>query len=138
MLLITILIAIILLTVIVTIFFRKFLVIRINGRSMLPTYEHGQIRFVDRRFSPEYLSKLSGYELRKLTGRVFVVWSPSGLPIVKRLKNVTDDSIPAYWFEGDNPDESMDSRQYGYLFKEGFIGEVVGWREMAKRLFTKI
>lgn len=133
MLLNSIIVAIILLTVsVVVVFFRKFLIIRINGESMLPTFKHGQYRIVDKRYNAENIGDLTVAE--ELTDRVFIIWSPDGLPIVKRLTYISRTKVFNYWFEGDNPEKSMDSRQYGFLEEEGFVGEVVGFKEAMKRL----
>ena len=132
MLLISIIIVILFLTVLFALFYRNLMIIRINGESMYPTYKDGQYRLVDKKFNTHYrdFKKLSGLE-----GRIFVMWSPDGVPIIKRLKYVSDTPVPEYWVEGDNPEQSMDSRQYGFLKAEGFIGEVVSGRVAIKRLF---
>lgn len=136
MLLISIIIAIILLAVLIVIFFRKFIVIRVNQRSMYPTLKDGQVRLVDRRYDPTYIRGIE--DMDTLKGRIFVIWSPDGLPIIKRLTYVSQSNNPEFWFEGDNPDESMDSRQYGFLQAEGFIGELVPWKDVIRRLFKPL
>lgn len=134
MLLYVSIIAIILLSALVVIFFRRFTVIKINGRSMYPTLKPGQLRLMDRKFNSADIPHFD--DLDYMENRIFVMWSPTGLPIIKRLTRI-DQFINhrEYFVEGDNPDESLDSRQHGTLRKEGFIGELVGLREAPKRLF---
>lgn len=137
MLLISIIIAIILLAVLFGIFFfRKFIIIRINKRSMYPTLKHGQVYLVDRRINAEYIKGLVDKDVLK--GKIFAIWGPTGQPIIKRLTYISQTPVPEFWVEGDNPDESMDSRQHGFLQAEGFIGELVPWRDVLKRLFRPL
>ena len=111
------------------------MIIRVNGRSMLPTLTHGQFMVVDRKYGFEKIDSLASIE--DLTKRIFVIWSPDDVPIIKRLVYISSTDQNYYWFEGDNPEESLDSRQWGFLFSGGFIGEAIGFKEAFKRLFKK-
>ena len=58
-------------------------------------------------------------------GSVVVTWHPqrSKLRMIKRLKSVEETGL---WLLGDNPAESIDSRQLGAVPTKLLIGEVVG------------
>ena len=58
-------------------------------------------------------------------GSVVVTWHPqrSGLRLIKRLSRV---DFTGLWLLGDNPVESIDSRQLGAVPAKLLIGEVVG------------
>ena len=58
-------------------------------------------------------------------GSVVVTWHPqqSKLRLIKRLKSVEGTGL---WLLGDNPAESIDSRQMGAVPTKLLIGEVVG------------
>ena len=58
-------------------------------------------------------------------GSVVVAWHPqrSGLRLIKRLSRV---DFTGLWLLGDNPVESIDSRQLGAVPAKLLIGEVVG------------
>ncbi len=42
--------------------------------------------------------------------------------IIKRIKKISGDQV---WIEGDNLDESTDSRQFGWVSKRDIIGKVI-------------
>ena len=58
-------------------------------------------------------------------GSVVVTWHPqrSKLRLIKRLKSIEETGL---WLLGDNPTESIDSRQLGAVPAKLLIGEVVG------------
>lgn len=62
---------------------------------------------------------------------IFVVLPPSvGRPNIKRLISCADTHHGTYlWFEGDNKDNSLDSREYGFLEAEDVLGRVVPLKE---------
>lgn len=127
-------IVIILLTVFVFLFIRRFTIVKVNGDSMFPTFKDGQFRVVDSHFNWQYIPKFDSLE--GLENRIFVYMSPTGLPVIKRLIYVSYTRGESYyWFEGDNPDHSEDSRHYGFIRSGQIYGEVVGVKEILKRLF---
>ena len=81
--------------------------VKISGGSMLPKFKDGRILFFHG--SPKINSDFS-----KLVGKIVVVVRDSypGIFFIKRVKSVAPEGI---WVEGDNLDESTDSRKWGYL-----------------------
>lgn len=116
-------------------FSRRFTVLRINGNSMFPTLKNGQFRLMDRRIK---LSEITPYNMTSYISRVYVYENPIGLPVIKRLVNVAFTGFGHYyWFEGDNPEHSEDSRHYGFVQEENIYGEMItDWKTFWKRLFT--
>lgn len=87
---------------------------RIHGSSMLQTYSSGDFILVD---------KLS-YRFRDpKPGDVVVFNSPLGQPQVNRV--VREVAPGSYWLEGDNKDESTDSRQFGPVNRTAIVGRVM-------------
>ena len=82
---------------------------------MQPTLEPGD-RVLVRRLGRETMPSL---------GSVVVTWHPerSKLRLIKRLKSVEETGL---WLLGDNPAESIDSRQLGAVPTKLLIGVVVG------------
>lgn len=133
MLLYSVIIAILLLMATVVRFFYRFAIIRVNGDSMFPTFKDGQLRVMDTKMNPRDLDAFDS--LTDLEGRIFVAVSPDGKLIIKRLIYISENAgRREYWLEGDNPDNSQDSRHWGFLFSGGLVGEVVGWKEFLQRL----
>lgn len=133
-----IIIGIILITIILFLFSRRFTIVRINGNSMLPTFKHGQIRVVDRKYINVYYKDIIKNGMSVLTNKIFVIYTPSNVYAIKRLKYVSE--TPAgiyYWFEGDNADNSEDSRHYGFLQQDDIIGEVITFKQAIKRILKK-
>lgn len=122
---------IVLIAVLLYFFAKRFTIIRVNGVSMLPTYKHGQIKLIDR----------IGFRLfdpKKLTGRIFVIDSPTGVIAIKRLIYVSENHYGfLYWFEGDNSDHSEDSRAYGFVESDAILGEVITLPTAINRLLKK-
>ena len=78
---------------------------KIEGTSMLPTFDDG-----------EWIIIKKDFEL--IAGNVYIYNSPSNLLCIKRLKRIVVSPINGYislYFEGDNPDQSIDSRSYGLI-----------------------
>jgi signal peptidase I len=135
MLLMTILIAIIVLAGLIYLFLRRFTVIRINGASMFPTLKHGQIKLLDRLIVRE-LETCTHDNVDNYTNRIYVFQSPDGTIVIKRLVYVSvNTNGKDFWFEGDNPPESHDSRHYGFVRIGDIYGELVDTKDFWKRLF---
>jgi signal peptidase I len=137
MLLIVSLMVILFITVIFTLFAFRFTLVRINGSSMEPTFYDGQFKFVDRKYYKEYL--LSGTKVMNfplLEEKVFVIQTPQNVLAIKRLVSVTQTLQGTYfWFEGDNKDHSVDSRNYGFIVGEAILGEVITAKQLLKRIW---
>ena len=88
---------------------------RVEGRSMQPSLNPDD-RVLVKRWSP-------GHPL--CLDQIVVAWHPqrSELRLIKRLKRRDGNRL---WLEGDNPPESTDSRQLGWLTLDQMIGIVVG------------
>ena len=91
------------------------LLMRVEGRSMQPSLNPND-RVLVKRWSPGQLLRLD---------QIVVAWHPqrSELRLIKRLKRWDGNRL---WLEGDNPSESTDSRQLGWLSPDRVIGVVVG------------
>ncbi len=95
-------------------FVSKFTLIRVNGFSMHPTLKHGQFYLMNR--------DVIDFELN----HIYVIDSPTGVPAIKRLKDIkNNDGEILLWFEGDNKKDSIDSRNFGYLYGANVIGKVI-------------
>lgn len=81
---------------------------RVVGESMLPTLKPGEL--------------LIGIKTRKVRPGDIVMVSHNGLDKVKRIKEVTADSI---YILGDNPKSSSDSRDFGYISKNKILAKVI-------------
>lgn len=129
------------LSLIILRFSSLFIVIRVNKNSMYPTLKDRDI-LLQRRKPPT----------RLIEGRIYVINCPSGVEAIKRLikivyvpSPVTFNLLPGKkttmmhyiskcWFEGDNKEESYDSKSYGYLDSKDVVGEVYTWKEAIKAL----
>lgn len=128
-------IIILLLVILMVSFYNRFTLIHIEGESMSPTFKDGQWKMIDRQISPEYITDFG----RKLVkGAILVYYSPQGRPVVKRLisKSVVSETETLLWFEGDNKENSKDSRDYGFVSQERVYGEVINFSTFVMRTFT--
>lgn len=117
-------------------FIKRYQIIRVNGVSMLPTYEPNKLLLMDKLFLREK-HRLIMNEPLELINRIFVVNTPDGIYAIKRLTYVADNMDGLFlWFEGDNADNSRDSRDYGFLKLEDIVGEVVPGKVVFRNLFT--
>lgn len=80
---------------------------RISGRSMLPTLQPGQI--------------VIGWRKRPAMGDI-VLARQMGRDVVKRVKSTEGDTA---YLEGDNAQESHDSRHYGVVAFQDIIGSIM-------------
>ncbi len=89
---------------------------RIHGPSMLPEFKSGSLVLVE---------KLSYRFRNPARGEVVVFNSPLGGQQVDRV--IKEVETQMYWVEGDNAEESTDSRQFGPVAKSDIMGRVI-WR----------
>ena len=97
---------------IVTILSYLFPVIQVCGVSMFPTFNDGDIILCCRIF-PIRVSDI--YVYQPPVGRKYVI---------KRLKR-TIKGKSALFFEGDNSNDSFDSRDYGYVSKSSILARYI-------------
>ena len=128
-------IIILLVVIAVMSFINRFTLIRVDGESMSPTLKHGQFLFVDRAITPQYIPNFGE---RVLKGAIMVYYSPQGKPVIKRLteKVRVSETETFLWFEGDNKENSIDSRDYGFVLPERIYGEAVNFSTFLKRTFA--
>lgn len=97
-----------------------FYVVIVEGESMMPTYKNGNILFAMKYVSPSQLQ----------IGKVYVFHSPVGRVAIKRLTRYTEISgDKCCFFEGDNFNNSLDSRNYGYVSHHKIIAVVFGGKK---------
>lgn len=93
-----------------------FLLRKVDGLSMAPAYGHGEIVLAVR-----FLKK-------PRVGDIVIV-RHHRVEIMKRVHQLEDDKV---YLLGDNPEESTDSRQFGWLPIASIIGVVVAGRAKAE------
>lgn len=84
-------------------------VVRVDGDSMFPTLKDKRI----------YLGKYN-YDLQ--VDKIYIYYNPQGIPVIKRLKFIKDGKC---YFVGDNSNNSIDSRHYGYVSTENIIAQLI-------------
>lgn len=96
----------------------------VKGRSMLPTYKDGDVLLTTRLFNRNKLKIGQVYVYKRVNeddGQEHLV--------VKRLTDVISYPLLGLenqcYFEGDNPEESYDSRQYGFINAEQIVSKVI-------------
>lgn len=91
----------------VVIFLFTFDLVLVEGRSMLPTFKDGDLRLAVTIRSP----KKHKFQI----GKIYVFKSPYDDErwVIKRLININRSG--ELYFVGDNPSESYDSRDYGFV-----------------------
>ena len=104
------------LPIILFILSRFFVIVEICGESMKPTFQGGEY-VIGRKVLRKDRCRLN---------EIYVYYSPSPTSqqrsiVVKRLIGVSNDS---YFFEGDNPECSYDSRYYGYVDPSRVIAHI--------------
>ena len=89
-----------------------FPLIQVCGQSMLYTFNDGDI--------------LLGCRLFKLKeNAVYVFHPPAGEKyVIKRLTQISS-TTGKLFFEGDNPEQSFDSRMYGYVSRDSVVARYV-------------
>ena len=91
------------------------LIRRVEGLSMLPAYTHGKI--------------VIAWRFRRPKPGDVVIVRHHRIEIIKRVDQLQDDQM---YLLGDNPGESTDSRQFGWLPIKAVIGVVLVKREKPK------
>jgi nickel-type superoxide dismutase maturation protease len=86
-----------------------FLLRKVVGASMAPKYPHGKVVVARRTKNPK-------------VGDVVIV-KHHKVELIKRVNQIHQDKV---YVLGDNPEESTDSRHYGWLPLESIIGKVLG------------
>lgn len=96
--------------------------IRVTGDSMTPTYYDGDILFATSFFKTKNLKE----------GDVMIFRPPTSSSdevkfVIKRIHHilVTPEGKMFFYFLGDNPQVSFDSRRYGYVPKDKLVAKVV-------------
>ena len=114
----TISIILIVLNIIGAVFY-TFPIVCVRGRSMLPTFQDGSILITTRLFNIYKLKEGQVYVYNRLDedNKKYLV--------VKRLTKKHAFIPGLCYFEGDNPTESYDSRQYGYVNAEDIKAKVL-------------
>lgn len=105
-----------------------FSAVRVSGISMLPTLQDKQIIFVN---------KMAYWKNAPQNGDIVIVREPiDNIQVVKRIVGTPGTAITIedktfilkedeYYIEGDNRDNSIDSRAYGPIRSERIIGKVI-------------
>lgn len=105
-----------------------FSAVRVSGISMLPTLQDEQIIFVN---------KMAYWKNAPQNGDIVIVREPiDNIQVVKRIVGTPGTAITIedktfilkedeYYIEGDNRDNSIDSRAYGSIRSERIIGKVI-------------
>lgn len=88
------------------------LIRRVEGLSMAPTYDHGQI--------------VLGWRLSKPRVGDVVIARHHRVEIIKRIDQIDNEQV---YLLGDNPQESTDSRQFGWLPITAVIAVIIGARK---------
>jgi nickel-type superoxide dismutase maturation protease len=88
-----------------------FVLRRVEGVSMAPTYGHGKLVLAWRWRRPK-------------VGDVVIV-RHHRLELIKRIHQLEDNKV---FLLGDNPQESTDSRHYGWLPARSILAVVIGGR----------
>lgn len=99
--------------------FYFFPIAKVNGRSMLPTYKDGGLLLTTRLFNRDRLDIGEVYVFRRLNSEGQQIF------VIKRLTKIHPYAQNLVYFEGDNPEESYDSRQYGFINAEDIIAKVL-------------
>lgn len=90
-----------------------FMFLTVSGRSMFPTLTEG-----------EKLTSVRSYLCKLNVGDIVVAkpYECDNRLVIKRIANIEGDY---YFLLGDNPDESYDSRNYGWVSKKEIVAKVV-------------
>lgn len=86
-------------------------VVRIDGDSMHPTLKDKWVYLAKKHYIPT-------------PGKIYIYFNPQGVPVIKRLKFYNEDNGLCY-FLGDNSNNSIDSRHYGFINEENIIAELI-------------
>lgn len=90
-----------------------FIFYSVSGRSMYPSFIHGQIVLAQKKWFFCFYRK----------GDVIIFTDPiKHLRIIKRIQKIKKESL---YLIGDNKKESTDSRNFGWIDKKYTIGKVI-------------
>ena len=95
-----------------------FSTVGVSGNSMSPAYSQGDFLLI---------RSFSGQPHNLSIGQVYLIQDPNreGVKLLKRLKETQiENGVIRYWVEGDNK-ESNDSRSWGWLEADKFVGKVL-------------
>jgi len=102
---------------------RKYSINQVEGSSMYPTFYSGQWILVKK-------------SATLTVDNVYVFDSPLGIPCLKRLHYIavspTDGKLSLF-FVGDNLEDSIDSRSFGFIDPSKVIGQVVKFKEEIRK-----
>ena len=101
-----------------------------EGRSMIPAIRPGTILFVNRIAYGFRLPWTDKYLIRwkiPKSGEIVVFYNPLGEIAVKRCLDINEYYMEDRFFlQGDNDQESFDSRSYGPIPMDRILGKVLG------------
>lgn len=116
---------------------KRFTLVKVEGISMLPTYKDGKLLLLDREQSPYHDVFFSMRDSN--VGECYVIINPlTNSYNIKRLIHVEKMETGAYmyWFEGDNKENSIDSRTYGFVSQEYIVGKIIPFSRFFRNLLT--
>ncbi len=89
--------------------------LKVKGDSMYPTISEGSIVFV---------SFIKYLFTNPKVGDIIVVKTNkfNNIPILKRVSDIKNNE---YYILGDNLNDSLDSRKFGYIRKQDIVGKVL-------------
>lgn len=90
-----------------------FIIRRVEGLSMLPTFSHGKI--------------VVGWRFRQPRVGDVVIARHHRIELIKRITEMQDGKV---FLLGDNAEESTDSRQFGWLPAHAIVAVVVNRRRI--------
>lgn len=127
MLFLKILVAIWIIIIVVGILMYMFPIVEVCGDSMSPTYNDGEFLLSTRLFKRENIK----------VGDVFIFDHPyvEGRLLIKRVAKI---KAGDYFFEGDNSDNSYDSRDFGYMRPDCLVSKVINPRKRKENPNGKI
>lgn len=116
---------VVLIIIVLVVLHYVFPLIQVIGDSMYPTYKNSEVIIGNRLFRK---SKLK-------VGQVIIYKCPTdGLTVIKRIAEIrVYEGKQFFYCLGDNPDNSNDSRNYGYVSSDNLICKVVNQRENQRR-----
>ena len=91
-----------------------FIIRRVEGLSMLPTFSHGRI--------------VVGWRFRRPRVGDVVIAKHHRIELIKRVSELQDGKV---FLLGDNAEASTDSRQFGWLPAQSIVAVVVTKRKQA-------
>lgn len=87
-------------------------ILRIHGHSMEPTIKDGQVVLIS-----EIPYVISNPQLRDI-----VAFKNKGKIFIKRISEIKSDT---YYLTGDNKNDSLDSRSFGFVKRGQILGKVL-------------